>query len=157
MSHVDREIRKLAAELYDEAVAKGVRFTVAELVEELTELLRARLAESALDNLIQQAASAAIEKVDQARTRPQPQASLLDGLDQPVSIGGGSRVARRAMRNDDWSVHLAHVSENASRVNASAAKEYARHAALGPYLAAGMDTEAAIAAWQAEHPGEVLP
>lgn len=157
MSHVDREIRKLAAELYDEAIAKGARFTLAELIEELSELLRSRLAENALDNLILSAASAAIEKVDQARTRPQPQASLLDDLDQPVAIGGGSRVARRAMRNDDWSVHLAHVSENASRVNASAAKEYARHAALGPYLAGGMDTEAAIAAWQADHPGQQLP
>ncbi len=159
MNYTDREITKLGVELYDAALAAGDRFTVADLAEQLAKVL---LTEYSADtgvvhDLIVSAAHSMMGRVDRERTRPAVQASLLDDLDRAVPVADSQRIARRRMRGDDWSAHLGHVSENASRVTAAAAREYARHAALALYLSDGMDTEAAVGAWQAGHPGQVLP
>lgn len=159
MNHIQREILKLAVELYEEALASGEHFAVADLAERLTEVLLSRFADegSVVRDLIESVAQSTMRTVDKERTRADTQASLLDDLDRPIPVGESKRIARRAMRQGDWSVHLANVSDNASRVAAAASTEYTRHAALSPYLSAGMDTEAAVRAWQADHPDEVLP
>lgn len=159
-NHIDREIRKLADELYAEALASGEHFTPEELAERLAAVLRERYADeerSVVDDLIISAAYSAMQSVDAARTRPDAQQSLFDDLDRSIPVAESKRIARRWMRQDDWSAHLAHVSANASRIAAAAAKEYARHTALSPYLAGGSTTEEALQQWQADHPEEVLP
>jgi hypothetical protein len=83
--------------------------------------------------------------------------ALADDLDTAVAIDDSTRWVRRRMDMTDWAKHLGYISDNAARVNARVLKENRRYAALAPYLGAGMDTEAALAAWQGDHPGEVLP
>lgn len=159
MNHVEREILKLAVELYEEALRIGAHFTVAELAEQLAEALASRWADdqSVTQDLIVAHAHATMAKVDRQRLRADTQLALIDDLDRPIPVDGGQRIARRRMRDRDWITHLTNVSDNASRVNASAAKEYARHAALAPHLAAGVDTETAITEWLAANPNGVLP
>lgn len=159
MNHVEREFLKLAIEMYEEAIRLGKRFSVTELAEELARVLLERWSDehSVAQDLIVSQAHATMAKVDKQRTRTDTQAPLIDDLDRPIPVDGGQRIARGRMRARDWVTHLTNVSENASRVNASASKEYARHTALAPFLASGLDTQAAFAAWQAANPGEVLP
>lgn len=159
MNHIEREILKLAVELYEKALAEGKRFTVFDLAEQLSAVLLERFAEenSVVRELIVMTAHSTMKRVDKDRMKPDPQLSLLDDLDRPVPVDDAQRVARRHMRSTDWTAHLEHVSANAARVNAAAAKEYARYRALAPYLAEGMNTEEAVAAWREYHEGEVLP
>lgn len=159
-NHIDREIRKLADDLYIQALASGEHFTPEELAERLAEELRQRYADEergVVDDLIVSAAYSAMQSVDQAHTRPDAQQSLFDDLDRSIPVAESKRIARRWMRQDDWSAHLAHVSANASRIAAAAAKEYTRHTALSPYLSTGVTTEEALRQWQQDHPEEVLP
>jgi len=158
MNSAEREINKLAVELYDKAAVSGSRFNPAELVDELYIDLVSRFAQerSATDDLIRIAADKAIRSVDRSRTKPVEQGSLADDLDRVLPVGESNRRARRHMDNVDWTNHIAHVTDNAARVNAAAAREQRRYAELSSFLAAGMDTEAALAAWQTEHVDEVL-
>lgn len=159
MSHVEREFLKLAVEIYGEALRNGKRFSVTELAEELARTLLERWADenSIAQELIVAQAHAVMGKVDKQRTRTETQAALIDDLDRPIALDGGQRIVRRRMRANDWVAHIGNVSENAARVVASAEKEYARHAALVEHLDKGLDTEAALAAWQAANPEADLP
>lgn len=159
MSHVHKELKKLAAEAYDAAVERPDHFTVDELTEQFTSDLLRRLDDETgvIHDLITFTARSMIDQIDKNRTRADPQESLLDCLDRPVAIGGGERVARRHMRDLDWAAHMAHVNGNAARVTAAASKENARYSALLPYLSTGVTTADAVAGWQADHPDEVLP
>jgi hypothetical protein len=85
------------------------------------------------------------------------QHTLGDDLDAAIAIGDSTRRVRRRMDMTDWAKHLGYISDTAARVNARVLKENRRYAALLPYLTQGMDTEAALAAWQGDHPDEVLP
>lgn len=144
-----------AATLYDEALDRGEPFTVAELVEQLTDELLASPGD--LEQMAGAAADSVLRRVDKNRTAAPPQASLFDSLDQAVAVADGRRLARRDMRIGDWTNHLAHVSENAGRVNASAAKENTRFSLLAPYLGQGLTTEEAVKAWAETNPDGVLP
>lgn len=157
--HITREIRKRAAEAYDLAVETGERFDCEALIDVLVADLLTDIDDdgSIFADLVAGAARAAVDSVDKSRRILPPQAALFDSMDQPVAVGGGKRIARRAMEMVDWTEHLAHVGDNVSRVNAASAKENARFSALATYLGTGMDTEAAAAAWSAANPGAVLP
>lgn len=159
MTHVHKELKKLAAEAYDTALERPDHFTVDELTDRFTTDLLERLDDETgvIYDLITYTARSMIEQIDKNRTRPDPQDSLLDCLDRPVAIGGGERVARRHMRDMDWAAHMANVNGNAARVTAAASKENARYSALLPYLSTGVTTIDAVAAWQVDHPDEVLP
>lgn len=160
MTDVRKELRKLAADHYDEAAAIGERFTINAVAESLTEDLVLRLSDtdrSVTRDLLALLAHLAVERVDKSRTAiDAAQGSLLEALDQPIALDEGERLSRRRMTAQDWTTHLGHVASNAARVNASAARENARFAALAPYLTGDTTTEQAIAAWQVDNPGEEL-
>lgn len=158
MNHTEQQIYKLATEKYGLALTGGAHFEVNDLAEELDVELADRFAEqdSVARDLLTSAVHACMRRVDRERTKFDTQLALVDDLDRPIPVSRGRRIARRRMGMEDWLSHLAHVSENASRVNASAARESSRFAALSPYLA-DRDTESAIRAWQADYPDEVLP
>lgn len=159
-TQVEREIRKLAADLYDKALVDGDRFSVAVLAERLHADLLARFASggrNAVADLVELTARHAVEYVDRQRTKPTEQPTLLGDLDAAVVVGESTRRSRRHMDNGDWVRHLTYIADNAARVNARAAKENKRYAALAPYLTQGLDTEGALRAWQVDHPEEVLP
>lgn len=158
MNHAEQQITKLAIDLYDAAAETGDHFTTAELVDQLYDDLVRRFGDeqSAVDDLIRIAADKAIKRVDRERTKPVEQPSLGEDLDRVLPVGKAQRRIRRRMDGSDWAAHLALVADNAARVNAAAAKEQKRYAELSPYLARGLDTEDALAAWQVEHPDEVL-
>lgn len=159
-NHAEQQIRKLAAELYDKALAEGEHFTVAELSERLVTDLMRRFADNgrnAVRDLIEISARHAVGYIDKQRTKPNEQAALFDDLDSAIAVGESARRARRRMNNGDWVRHLTYIADNAARVNARAARESRRYSALAPYLMQGVDTEAALIAWQADHPEEVLP
>lgn len=156
---ISRELNKLATEHYDRALESRDHFTVAEVADGLAVDLLGRFSEdhSITRDLIAMTAHSLARKVDQARILPaDPAPSLFDDMDRPVPVAGSRRIARRHMRQDDWSEHLENVSGNAARVNAAASREYARHSALSPYLAEGLTTEAAAERWQADNPDKVL-
>lgn len=157
---IKEHLNKLAAEHYDLALEHGEPFTVDDVVGELGSDLLARFADdhSVTRDLILMTARSLVQQVDRSRTSPRSDSpSLFNDLDRPVPVAKGQRIARRHMRQRDWSAHLEHVSDNASRVSASASREYARHAALSPYLAEGLTTEQSVERWQADNPDEVLP
>lgn len=159
MNHAEQQIRKLAIELYEKALADGDRFTLAELIERLIADLVSRWSSedrSVLAELIEISAREAVEYVDKQRTKPPEQATLSDDLDRAIKVGDAERRVRRRMGNREWSQHLAYVNDNAAKVTAAAARENQRYAALAPYLESGMDTEQAFAAWQSDHPDKVL-
>lgn len=149
------QVRALAARIYDGALDRGEPFTLADLQDRLA----ADLFDCGhlVEHLTALAADSALRAVDKERTAAPPQSSLFDLLEQAVPIADGGRLARRNMTMQDWSAHLAHVGENAARVNSSAAKENLRFAALAAYLIGDTTTEGALKAWQADNPGAVLP
>lgn len=157
--HITRAIKKRAAEAYDLAVQRGDYFDCESLAEELVTELLADLDDdgSIFADLMAAAARTAVNSVDASRRVAPPQADLFDSMDQPVAVGGGRRIVRRSMGVKDWIDHLAYIGDNVARVNAAAAKENSRFSALAAYLADGMDTEAAAAAWAEANPGELLP
>jgi hypothetical protein len=160
VNHAEQQIRKLAIELYEKALADGAEFALPDLLAQLIEDLIARFADdehSAIRDLIEISARAAVDYVDRQRTKPSEQPTLGDDLDAAIAVGDSARRVRRRMDMTDWAKHLGYIGDNAARVNARAAKENRRYAALAAYLGAGMDTEAALAAWQGDHPDEVLP
>lgn len=151
---ITKRIKLRAADLYDDHLDRSEPFTIADL----TEALAAELAGSDdLAFLAYMAADSAVQAVDKQRTKAEPQSSLFDLLDKAVAVGNGQRLARRSMQMKDWAAHLTHVAENASRVNASAAKENQRFSELAPYLANDATTEDAVKAWQQANPGRDLP
>lgn len=159
MNHAEQQIRKLAVELYEEALADGRAFTLEELIERLIDDLAARWTtddRSVLAELLEISAREAVEYVDKRRTMPSEQPTLSEDLDRAIKVGGSVRRIRRRMDAQNWANHMAYVIENAARVNAAAGREQRRYSALLPYLTSGMDTEAALAAWQGDHPDEVL-
>jgi hypothetical protein len=83
--------------------------------------------------------------------------TLAEDLDAAVSIGSDVRIARRHMTSRDWVSHIARVNGSEYRGRAAANRENSRYVALSSYLNDGMDTEQALAAWQSQHEGEVLP
>lgn len=160
MNHAEQQIRKLAVELYEEALSEGRHFTLDELIDRLIADLTERWTtddHSILGELVQISARRAVEYVDEQRTKPTEQPTLDGDLDRSVPVGGKQRRIRRRMDNADWAYHMTFVNDNAARVNTAAGREQWRYAALLPYLTQGMDTEAALAAWQGDHPDEVLP
>lgn len=160
MNHAEQQIRKLAIELYEEALATGQHFNLDDLIHRLIADLTARWTtddHSVLGELVEISARKAVEYVDEQRTRPAEQPTLSEDLDRPIKVGAGQRRLRRRMDGADWAQHMAHVNDNAARVNNAAGRENRRYAALVPYLARGLDTEQALRAWQADHPDEVLP
>lgn len=159
MNHTEQQILKLASEKYQQALEAGTHFNVSDIADQLDTELAERFAEqdSVAGDLLTSAVHACMRRVDRERTKFDAQLALVNDLDRPVPISRGERIARRRMRNEDWAAHLQHIGENAARVNASAAKENARYAALASYLAEGMVTDQAIVAWQYDHPDDVLP
>lgn len=151
---ITKRIKLRAADLYDDHLDRGEPFTVADVTAALAEEL---VGTDDLRFLAYLAADSAIQAVDKQRTTAPPQASLFDVLDQAVAVSDGQRVARRNMTALDWSAHLGHVAENAARINASAARENQRFAALAPYLRGDVTTEQALKAWQQDNPGRDLP
>lgn len=143
-----------AARIYDRALDSGKPFSISDLQDQLVSEVLADAHD--YTEVVGLAAIAALSRIDKDRTANDSQAALFDVLDQAVSVGPGARVARRGMRFADWTQHLSHVGENASRVNASAARENRRFTALAPFLATGLDTEQAMKAWQAANPGQEL-
>lgn len=159
MNHAQQQIRKLAVELYEQALEDGEDFDLADLVERLIADLMTRYTaddRSVVRELIEITARDAVKYVDGERTKPTEQPTLLDDLDRSIPVGPSTRRVRRHMKAAHWAIHLAYVNANAARVNAAAAKENRWYAELASYLASGMDTEQAVAAWQADHPKEVL-
>lgn len=160
MTDLNREIRKLAAEHYDTAAGTGKHYLLTDVEKELVADLTKRYqtgTRSIVSDLIVAAAHAAVLRVDESRTAPEPQATLLDSMAQPVAVADRQRIVRRSMTAADWAAHLGHVADNAARVNASAAKENKRFSALAAYLTGDTTTEAAFAEWQAANPGAELP
>lgn len=159
-NHAQQQIRKLAIELYEQAVASGARIDLADLIEKLIVDLTARFTDedhSIIRELIEISAADAVKSVDSDRTKDTEQPTLLGDLDRPIPIGKSIRRIRRRMDAEDWLQHLLFVNENVERVKLAAARENNRHKALRRYLNKGMDTENALAAWQSDHEGEVLP
>lgn len=155
-----REIHKRAGEVYDLALGRATKFDVDTLTTELsTVLAKAKLGSDRqlVGLLLADTARSAIALVDERRKKADTQATLPTLMDQSIALGGGTRIARKAMKLGDWATHLQHVSINASQVNASAARENARFSALAPYLGDGLTTEAAAQAWQTANPDSVLP
>lgn len=159
MSDAAREIEKLGIEVYDGLLERDEPFTVMQAAEKLDWLVLERFGDdhSVGRELLSTVAHQTIQKIDRSRTKPAPQESLFSGLDRSIPVAEAKRIARRYMRFPDWAEHLAHVGDNAANVNASAAKENHRFSALSPYLSQGMNTEAAINAWQVDHPDDELP
>lgn len=158
-NHAQQQIRKLAIELYEQAIAAGTEVDLAELGDRLIAELAQRFTSedrSIIAELIEISARDAIKSVDSERTKPVEQPTLMDDLDRPIPIGKALRRIRRRMNAENWAKHMAYVNENAAKVNAAAGKENHRYASLLPYLAQGMDTEASLTAWQADHPEKVL-
>lgn len=85
-----------------------------------------------------------------------PQLGLFSGvpeaLDGFVSLGDQARVKKRYMLNADWVTHLQLMNGNVQDVNLRYLTEQADHSKLLPYLAQGMTTEDALAAWRRAHP-----
>lgn len=159
-NHAQQQIKKLAIELYEQALAAGHRIDLADLIAKLVEDLEKRFTaedHSIVRELIEISAREAVKDVDAERTKSAEQPTLLDDLDRAVAIGDSVRRVRRHMTAQDWAVHITYVNANRNRVNAAADKEDRRYKALLPYLNKGMDTEKALAAWQSDHEGEVLP
>lgn len=159
MNHAEQQIRKLAIELYDQALAAGRGFEIEELVERLIADLVERWSSedrSVLAELLEISAREAIQYVDKQRTKPTEQPTLGEDLDRSIKVGGSVRIVRRRMAAQDWARHMGFVNDNAGRVNQAAGRENRRYAALLPYLTQGMDTEAALAAWQSANPDQVL-
>lgn len=159
MNHAEQQIRKLAIELYERALADGSHFTLDDLIDRLIGDLTQRWSNedrSVLAELLEISAREAVEYVDRQRTKPTEQPTLGDDLDRAIPVGEALRRVRRRMGSRDWAAHLAFVNGNAARVNAAAARENQRFAALATYLESGMDTEQALAAWQADNPNKVL-
>lgn len=158
-NHAERQIRKLAAELYEKAAAEGDEFDLDELISQLIADLIERFAEGGgiVADLIEISARSAVAAIDQQQTKPTEQPSLIADLDSVIAVGEAKRRARRYMDNVNWVTHLSFIADNAARVNARAAKENKRYAALAPYLMQGMDTEAALRAWMADNPEQELP
>lgn len=158
-NHAEHEIRKLAAELYQRAATETDEFELEELVQELLDDLNRRYTDggdNVIADLVEIIAREAIAAVDKTNTRPTEQPTLSADLDSVVKVGDGRRRARRYMDNQNWVTHLGYIADNAARVNERAARENRRYAALAPYLAQGMNTEAALAAWMADHPEQEL-
>ena len=158
MSNVTTDVRKLAADHYDIALAAG-SFNVADIIDNLTTDLVERMADgdqSVTVALISLAARQAVDAIDKARA-VEEQESLFGALDRPIKLGDGERLAYRFLTAQGWSKHLGHVGDNAAKVNASAARENRRFAALATYLVGAKTTEQALVMWQTANPGKDLP
>jgi hypothetical protein len=157
MSRPNRRIIEIAARFYDNALDRASSGAPVD-IDLVKEQVAAALSDNALaEDILKHAASSAVDSVDKTRTMPPQSESLFDSLDQAVPVAPKQRLLRRQMLLADWTAHLGYVSENAARVNASAARENRRFTALAPFLAEGVSTDAAVKAWQEAHPGEVLP
>jgi len=75
-----------------------------------------------------------------------------DALDGYVALGDTARVKRRFMVNADWVAHLQLMQDNVQDVNRRYLTEQSDHAKLLPYLAQGMTTEEALAAYRRAQP-----
>ena len=159
MNNAEKQIRKLAAELYEMAAESGQHFTIEGLTDRLYGDLTDRMADdhSVVDDLIRIVADKAVRTADETRKQAPLQSSLIDDLDRVIAVGEGRRRSLRHADNDDWANHIAIVNDNLARVSAKASVEQARYAALSPHLARGFDTEGAVAQWQKDNPDGVLP
>ena len=143
-----------AAGLYDRALDSGAPFNPADVTAMLIEEVLND--QHDVTEIVGLAAAAAVARVDKERSANDAQGSLFDSLDQSVPIADGQRIARRQMTLSHWTEHLAHIAENVSRVNNSAARENRRFSALAPFLSQGLSTEMAVKSWQEQYPDAVL-
>jgi hypothetical protein len=157
MTRPNRRITEIAASFYDAALDRASSGTPLDLDDLKEKVAVALTADALAEDILRHAASSAVDSVDKSRTMPPQSDSLFDSLDQSVPVAPKQRLLRRQMRLPDWTAHLGYVSENAARVNASAARENRRFTALAPFLAEGVPTDEAVKAWQEANPGQVLP
>lgn len=157
--NVNADAKKIASEHYDEALAAG-DFSLADVIEEVNKDLVARMVDgdrSVVVQMVWMLARQAVEMIDKARTTSD-EATLFDALERPVKLGEGQRLAYGFMTTQNWVTHLGYVAENAAKVNAAAARENYRFAALAPFFTDNtVTTERALALWRAANPGRDLP
>lgn len=149
MSDARKLLRKIAAEMYDQVAENGDEFDL-DFVRSLVVSDEAALGLG--KQLLEVAAEAAVDYVDQSRRSRPEQTEMFGDMDRVLAIGDGRRKRKGSCKAEDYAAHMQIVAANVASVTAAAAREQDEYARLLPYLARGMNGDEAAAAWRADNP-----